>query len=103
MAPPLLILRDIHLRFGAAPLLEGAELSISEGDRLCLVGRNGSGKSTLLKIAAGLIEADRGEKMQLMDDAISERLKAGDISPETAHLYAFQKGKFEHLVRDRGA
>src|SRR5262249_30210563 len=31
-------------------------------ERLCLVGRNGSGKSTLLKIAAGLVEPDRGER-----------------------------------------
>ena len=61
MAPPILILRDIDLTFGGVPLLEGAELSVSERDRLCLVGRNGSGKSTLLKIAAGLIEADNGE------------------------------------------
>ena len=62
MAPPLLFLRDIHLTFGGTPTLEGADLSISPGDRVCLVGRNGSGKSTLLKIAAGLIEADRGER-----------------------------------------
>jgi ATP-binding cassette subfamily F protein uup len=61
MSPPILILRDIHLTFGGTPLLEGAELSVSEGERLCLVGRNGSGKSTLLKIAAGLIEVDQGE------------------------------------------
>ena len=51
---PLLFLRDIHLTFGVTPLLEGADLSVAEGERLCLVGRNGSGKSTLLKIAAGL-------------------------------------------------
>ena len=56
MAPPLLTLQDIHLTFGGTPLLEGAELSISERERVCLVGRNGSGKSTLLKIAAGLVE-----------------------------------------------
>src|SRR6478672_7787611 len=62
MAPPLLILNDIQLTFGGAPLLEGASLSVSEGERLCLVGRNGSGKSTLLKIAAGLIEADGGTR-----------------------------------------
>jgi ATP-binding cassette subfamily F protein uup len=61
MSPPILILRDIHLTFGGTPLLEGAEISVSEGERLCLVGRNGSGKSTLLKIAAGLIEPDQGE------------------------------------------
>src|SRR6188508_838025 len=60
-APPLLQLRDIALTFGGAPLLTGAELSVSERERVCLVGRNGSGKSTLLKIAAGMIEIDRGE------------------------------------------
>jgi ATP-binding cassette subfamily F protein uup len=62
MAPPLLTLQDIHLTFGGTPLLEGAELSISERERVCLVGRNGSGKSTLLKIAAGLVEFDHGAR-----------------------------------------
>ncbi|MBT7664806.1 MAG: ABC-F family ATP-binding cassette domain-containing protein, partial [Rhodospirillaceae bacterium] len=62
MAPPILILRDIDLSFGGTPLLEGAALSVSPGERPCLVGRNGSGKSTLLKIAAGMIEADDGER-----------------------------------------
>src|SRR3954471_17014953 len=62
MPPPLLTLQDIHLTFGGTPLLEGAELSIGERERVCLVGRNGSGKSTLLKIAAGTVEADRGTR-----------------------------------------
>jgi ABC transport system ATP-binding/permease protein len=62
MAPPLVQLRDIALTFGGTPLLEGAELSVSAGERVCLVGRNGSGKSTLLKIAAGLIEPDQGTR-----------------------------------------
>jgi ATP-binding cassette subfamily F protein uup len=61
MPAPLLQLRDIALTFGGAPLLERAELSVSAGDRICLVGRNGSGKSTLLKMAAGLAEPDRGD------------------------------------------
>jgi len=50
------------LTFGGTPLLEGAELSVSKGDRICLVGRNGSGKSTLLKIAAGIIKPDDGKR-----------------------------------------
>jgi ATP-binding cassette subfamily F protein uup len=62
MAPAILALRDIHLTFGGVPLLDGAELWLSPGDRLALVGRNGSGKSTLLKIAAGLISPDSGER-----------------------------------------
>src|ERR1700691_5681572 len=62
MPAPLLLLKDIAIRFGNTQLLDGAELSVSESERLCLVGRNGSGKSTLLKIAAGLIEPDSGER-----------------------------------------
>jgi len=60
--PPLLQLSDIALTFGGAPLLQGAELTVSAGDRVSLVGRNGSGKSTLLRIAAGLAEPDAGKR-----------------------------------------
>ncbi|MDR4306320.1 ATP-binding cassette domain-containing protein [Chelatococcus sambhunathii] len=61
-APPLLLLKDIRLTFGGKPLLDGAEISVSPGERLGLVGRNGSGKSTLLKIAAGAVEPDDGAR-----------------------------------------
>lgn len=60
--PPLLTLQNISLTFGVTPLLREAGLTVSTGDRICLVGRNGSGKSTFLKIAAGLAEADSGER-----------------------------------------
>ncbi len=59
-APPLLTLQDAALTFGGTPLITGADLTIAQGDRTCLVGRNGSGKSTLMKIAAGLAEPDKG-------------------------------------------
>jgi len=62
MAPPLMLLQDIRITLGTVPLLVGAELSVSAGERLCLVGRNGSGKSTLLKIAAGLLQQDAGTR-----------------------------------------
>jgi len=62
MAPPLLLLQDIRLSLGTAPLLDGAELGVGAGERICLVGRNGSGKSTLLKIAAGLLQPDGGKR-----------------------------------------
>jgi ATP-binding cassette subfamily F protein uup len=60
--PPLLLLQNIGLTFGSAPLLDGASLSIGPSERLCLVGRNGSGKSTLLKVADGQIDPDSGTR-----------------------------------------
>ncbi|WBQ12822.1 ATP-binding cassette domain-containing protein [Hyphomonadaceae bacterium BL14] len=61
-APPLLTLAGIRLTFGATPLLTGADMIVGAGERIGLVGRNGSGKSSFLKIAAGLIEADSGDR-----------------------------------------
>ncbi|HVL73955.1 MAG TPA: ATP-binding cassette domain-containing protein, partial [Beijerinckiaceae bacterium] len=52
----------VALTFGGTPLLTEAELAVGPGERACLVGRNGSGKSTLLRIAAGLVEPDRGSR-----------------------------------------
>ena len=46
-----------------------------------------------------LIESGRGEGMQLMDDSIMQRFKEKAIDAQTAHLYAFQKNRFESLVR----
>jgi len=62
MPAPLLFLDDVHLTFGGTPLLVGASIQVHPRSRMCLVGRNGSGKSTLLRVAAGMIEADRGER-----------------------------------------
>ena len=42
------------------PLLENISLSISEGDKIGLIGANGIGKSTLLKIIAEKEEAEGG-------------------------------------------
>jgi len=62
MAPPLLTITNMALRFGENPLFDGVELSIGERNRISLVGRNGSGKSTLMKVISGMVDADRGER-----------------------------------------
>jgi ATP-binding cassette subfamily F protein uup len=80
MPPPLVQLTDIALTFGGTPLLEGVELSVSAGERVCLVGRNGSGKSTLLRIAAGLIEPDSGERFVQPGAAVRYLPQEPDLS-----------------------
>src|SRR5215475_13870496 len=80
MAAPLLQLSGITLTFGGTPLLEGVDLMVSAGERLCLVGRNGSGKSTLLKIAAGLTEPDSGTVVRKPDATIRYLPQEPDFS-----------------------
>ncbi len=41
-------------------MLAGASLEVRGGEIVVLEGRNGAGKTTLAKIAAGLLEPDRG-------------------------------------------
>src|SRR3954471_3512968 len=92
MSPPLLTLQDTHLTFGGTPLLEGAELSIGERERVCLVGRNGSGKSTLLKIAAGTVEADRGTRFAQPGATIRYLAQEPDLSGFATTLAYLEAG-----------
>jgi ATP-binding cassette subfamily F protein uup len=51
----------LSLAYGLKPLMNEVDLSLQEGERVCLVGRNGEGKTTLMKILAGLVTPDAGD------------------------------------------
>ncbi|WP_219470401.1 sugar ABC transporter ATP-binding protein [Nonomuraea rhizosphaerae] len=53
--------RNIVKRFGPTTALDGAGITITEGETHALVGRNGAGKSTLVSILTGLQRPDEGE------------------------------------------
>ena len=57
----LVSLRDVGIAFGGPPVLDGVDLQIERGQRVCLVGRNGEGKSTLMRLIDGDLEPQRGE------------------------------------------
>ncbi|AXR06580.1 ATP-binding cassette ATPase Uup [Salinimonas sediminis] len=59
----ILQLKNITVIFGNPPLLDGVDLVVQPGERVCLVGRNGSGKSTLMKVISGDIIADDGQRI----------------------------------------
>ena len=42
-------------------VLKDVSFSIEEGEFVSIIGHNGSGKSTLAKLAAGLMELEKGE------------------------------------------
>jgi len=57
---PLLELKDIHIHYGGVKALDGASVSIDEGEVIALMGPNGAGKSTILKAIFGLAPIDSG-------------------------------------------
>lgn len=67
-------MRAENISFGYdEPVFSDISFSISDGDKIGLVGNNGSGKSTLLKCLAGIIEPDKGSIIR------SKGLKVGYI------------------------
>jgi len=60
-ADPAIELKGVSKRFGATRALDGADLTVSRGEAVALVGSNGAGKTTLLKIIATLILPDQGD------------------------------------------
>ena len=56
----MLVVSNIHKRYGGVPLLEGVSFTLNRGERAGLVGPNGCGKTTLLRLISGLEPPDEG-------------------------------------------
>jgi len=82
----LITLRDVVVSFGGAPLLDGLNLQIDPGERVCLVGRNGAGKSTLMKVLAGKISPDDGQ-IERQQGLVVTRLKQEVPYDTTGSVY----------------
>jgi cobalt/nickel transport system ATP-binding protein len=66
-------------------VLDGADLTLAPGERLCLTGANGAGKSTLLQVMVGLLRPQAGQitafgKTPVTEDDFREvRCRAGYV------------------------
>lgn len=54
-------LEKVSKSFGEKKVLQDIDLTINQGERLCIVGKSGCGKSVLLKLITGLLEPSSGE------------------------------------------
>jgi branched-chain amino acid transport system ATP-binding protein len=56
----MLVVHDVHVRFGGIDALRGVSLRAAPGQIVAVLGRNGAGKSTLLRTVSGLVRPWRG-------------------------------------------
>lgn len=83
----LLTLENIKKSYGEKVLFAELNFSLSEGQKVGVVGINGAGKSTLLKIAAGLVKPEEGSIVK------KNGLK-------TAYLTQLQEFKAENTIEE---
>jgi phospholipid/cholesterol/gamma-HCH transport system ATP-binding protein len=87
----MIVLRDVHKRFGSQVVLDGVNLDVQEGETLALLGPSGTGKSVLLKHIIGLIRPDSGTVV--VDDQEVGRLRRHELADLRSRIgYVFQNG-----------
>ncbi len=89
---PLLEMRRVNAHYGAVHALRDVDLSIYQGELVCLLGGNASGKSTTLKTLLGMLTPTSGEVVLdgevVNDRPISYRVARGiTMVPENRRLF----------------
>ena len=57
----ILSVSDLNVYYGESHILRNVDLTIPEGEMVCLIGRNGVGKTTFLKTIIGLLQQKSGK------------------------------------------
>lgn len=57
---PVLEVSGLWANYGATPILQGVDMTISKGEIVGLIGRNGVGKTTTMRCLIGLLRATSG-------------------------------------------
>lgn len=90
----LLQIKNAHKSYGEQVLLDGAEATLTDDEKVGFIGRNGAGKSTLLRILLGEEELDSGEVIR------HPRLRIGYLRQHDPFLP--EETALEFLIRDSG-
>ena len=98
----LLTIDNAELAFGLHPLLDRANLTIQDGERIGLIGRNGTGKSSLLSIIAGRGVLDDGE-IRRQDGSHVVMVEQEPLLPDADSLHASltARGSLEDMHDER--
>ena len=60
MSSELLKITDLHAWYGESHILHGVNVTVNEGEVVCLLGRNGAGRTTTMRAIVGLTGARKG-------------------------------------------
>ena len=92
----LLVLKDLHVAYGGIKAVKGIDLTVEEGELVCLIGANGAGKTTTLKAISGLIRTESG-RIEYDGADIANR-RAFEIARRGLALVPEGRGVFPQLT-----
>lgn len=58
---PLLKVSDLHAWYGESHILHGVNMTVNQGEMVCILGRNGMGKTTTLRSIMGIVRKRTGQ------------------------------------------
>jgi branched-chain amino acid transport system ATP-binding protein len=70
----LLALEKLQVAYGGIRAVKGIDLSVAQGEVVCLIGANGAGKTTTLRAITGLIQAAAGRIVYDGADIVGRRV-----------------------------
>lgn len=97
-----LTLQNAELAFGDQPLLDHADLTVADGERIGVIGRNGTGKSSLLKVVAGLDKLDDGTRT-VMDGLVIAYVEQEPFLPPAQNILdsLIERGRFNDVADEQ--
>ena len=108
LSPPIVAMDNVNAGYDERVVLSRLSLSISNDDRIGLLGANGNGKSTFAKLVAGRLEAMKGEvkRSSRLDVGFFAQHQIDDLEPNGtpySHIARLMPGATQAQIRARCA
>ncbi len=108
LSPPIVTLEKVSAGYGERVVLSRIDLTLSNDDRIGLLGANGNGKSTFAKLIGGRLPPMAGKMMRAnkLETGFFAQHQVDDLEPggtPYTHVAEKMRGEAESKIRGRAA